>query len=96
MRKIFSKKVVTTTIKSSNIKFVDGMPQAVENTDIVELGRFTDEQAQKLVIEKFGVGNMVVSNEQEEKTYRFNVLDILPYALVDEDKQEGDEEETED
>lgn len=96
MRKIFSKKVVTTTIESSAVKFENGVPTATPNEPITESGKLTEEKAQEIATSHFGLGTVVTNLVLDEKIYRFNILDILEYALPEDEKVDAEElEETE-
>lgn len=81
MRKIFSKKVSTTTIQSAKVEFEEGVVKAIQNDPIVEVGKLDNQKAQELVTSTYGMGHLLTDMEVMEKTYKFNILDIIPYAL---------------
>lgn len=84
MRKIFSKKIVTTTIDSSVVTMQDGVPTLTSNEPIKEMGKLSDEKKQELVTATYGLGSIVTGSFEDVKTYRFNIFDIIPYALPEE------------
>jgi hypothetical protein len=86
MRKIMSKEVTFTTIKTVKIEVVEGQPTNVLLPDEIMIGSITFEKALKAMKQKYGESIIVYDMITETKVYEMEVEDFIKHASLKTDK----------
>lgn len=95
MRKMMTKEVTVTTVKSAKMEVKDGMPVAVPLEDQKVLGAISQEKAMKMVQAEHGLTAMVFGLETETLVYQMAVEDFIKVATLKTDDSQDEEEEEE-
>lgn len=90
MRKIMTKEVTKTTVKSAKMVVKDGKPEAVELPDEVLLGNISLEKAQKEMNRKYNEPVTVLSVEADTKVYEMDVVEFVKYAKIKEEPKQAE------
>ncbi len=84
MRKLMTKQVTKTTIKSAQMKLVDGSPTAIELPDEVVLGNLNHARSQKH-IDSIHDNATVLDVNVERVVYEMEVEEFIKYATIKKD-----------
>jgi hypothetical protein len=90
MRKTIVRSIVASTVKSSNVLFVKGVPTITENAPIVVSGKVDEKQALKEVRKAYGESAQVTEISAVNDVYEISVEDFMRYAKKVEPKPEGE------
>lgn len=82
MRKTILKEVAFTEIHYIKLELVAGQPTAVVQPMRKELGKLTQEKAQKLIHEEVGSNATVFKTKQEKVVYEMDITDFIKYGKI--------------
>jgi hypothetical protein len=94
MRKLMTKEVTTTIIKSGKILIdKDGSPIVQSMPELTKLGEFSRPKAQKLINKEYGLGVSIYSIETKTQVYEMEVEEFIKIAKIRGENEETSEEE---
>jgi hypothetical protein len=82
MRKMMTKEVTTTTVKTAKIHVVDGQVQAIHQEPVYLLGNVSMEKAQKQMNKFFGEPVTILEIMADTVTYEMPVEDFIKVATI--------------
>lgn len=88
-RKMMTKAVTTTTIKSVEVRDINGELKMIPLTDVIVMGNVDKRRAQIMVNKMYSVPVTVTSVEAETVVYEMEVTRFMKLATIKEEKTEA-------
>ena len=87
-RKMMTKAVTSTTIKSVEVRDINGELKMIPLTDVIVMGNVDKRKAQIMVNKMYSVPVTVTSVESETVVYEMEVTRFMELATIKEEKTE--------
>ncbi len=87
-RKMMTKAVTSTTIKSVEVRDINGELKMIPLTDVIVMGNVDKRRAQIMVNKMYSVPVTVTSVESETVVYEMEVTRFMELATIKEEKTE--------
>lgn len=88
-RKMMTKAVTSTTIKSVEVRDINGELKMIPLTDVIVMGNVDKRRAQIMVNKMYSVPVTVTSVESETVVYEMEVTRFMELATIKEEKTEA-------